>query len=55
MAAITKKTCENNGIEVITDELGKLCLMKDMLKNNQDIKSYLHLQTNMMKNAKMQI
>ena len=34
MAPITKKTCENNGIEVITDELGKLCLMKDMLKNN---------------------
>ena len=26
MAAITKKTCENNGIEVITDEFGKLWL-----------------------------
>ena len=26
MAAITKETYENNGIEVITDKIGELCL-----------------------------
>ena len=47
MVNITNETYENNGIKVITDKVGELWLKKDMFKNNQDLKIYLHLQTNM--------
>ena len=33
MAAITKETYENKGVEVITDKIGKLWL-KEIFKNN---------------------
>ena len=33
MAAITKETYENKGVEVITDQIGKLWL-KEIFKNN---------------------
>ena len=52
MAAITKKTYENNGIEVITDKIGELWLNERHTQKQLGLKIYLHLQKNMMKNTK---
>ena len=52
MAAITKKTYENNGVEVITDKIGGLWLNERHIQKQLSLKIYLHLQTNMMKNTK---
>ena len=52
MAAITKETYKANGIEVITDKLGKLWLNERRIEKNQDIKIYEQLQTNMIRNIK---
>ena len=52
MAAITKETYENNGIEVITDKIGELWLNERHTQKQLGLKIYLHLQKNMMKNTK---
>ena len=49
---ITKETYENNNIEVITDEFGELWLNERHVQEKLGHKTYLHLQTNMMKNTK---
>ena len=43
MVNITKEKYENNVIEVITDDFGKLWLNERRSKKNKDIKIYLHL------------
>ena len=50
MANITRETYEANGIEVITDKLGKLWLNERHVQEQTN--KYLHLQTNMIKNIK---
>ena len=52
MVNITKETYENNGIEVITDKLGELWLNERHVQQPLGLKTYLHLQTNMIKNTK---
>ena len=50
MANITRETFEANGVEVITDKLGKLWLNERHVQEQTN--KYLHLQTNMIKNIK---
>ena len=52
MVNIIKETFENNGIEVITDEHGKLWLNERYVQQQLGHKIYQHLQTNKMKNIK---
>ena len=52
MVNITKKTYENNGTEVITDKLGELWLNERHVQQPLGLKTYLHLQTNMIKDTK---
>ena len=47
MVNITKKTYENNEIEVITDKFGKLWVNERHVQKQLGLKIYLHLQTNM--------
>ena len=47
MVNITKKTYENNEIDVITDKFGKLWVNERHVQKQLGLKIYLHLQTNM--------
>ena len=49
---ILPKKHEDNGTEVITGKLGELWLNERHVQQQLGLKTYLHLQKNMMKNTK---